>query len=918
MPARPIIEEQYSQPQAVIISHTSLLARELDNQLQQQQISTKTFFLPSAAGDSTKYPRFPQEKNLGSITQLKTTSIDYLFYLYPSLGAVNPSELERFFHSLPQHCKIVIIDNFRYQTRVEQLQPILRKKDCRTVYLGDPFGPFYPPQVTNPVLKAITQVLNHQHLEIQADGQNQLFPTYTPDIVAGTIKAVFNTNTQGQTFYLSTLEPISQIDFANHLKSHASDILNFTPTFEYEADLTTTFQTPDIDRIAATQAQLNWTPDSNLDHAISQTLSMIKEYFQPGINQVREEPAPPLQPTLPTVENRGPVLQPLDKPRLEIPAELKRPMRLHPNLHISPLILFVLAIIATIAIPPYMLYSAINRGANNLDQSFVELEQGRHQQAKILAQESLESFTTARSLLGLHRKFFFVFQDKFNQYDQLLDIGSRLDQVIVSGTDTVLKAEQLYSVIAGTSPSDLETANTALKTSLESLFRHLSLVQASIDKVEIDSSLGSINQLQSIKDKLPEMRNQVESGINLTSILPSLIGGTTPKTYLVLIQNNSELRPTGGFIPAVSLITFDGGRLTNIQTTDVYSLDSKLNGEVIPPEAISTHLGESSWYLRDSNWSPNFPSSALQAEWFLDKELGRSVDGVIGLNLFVLHQLLNATGPISVPGQNHPVSADNLFEIIEYGSQIDYSSTSPQKNELLVPIADGIFTRLLEDQTQTIALARAINSTLQTGQLTLYSNHPEAQEFIDSNDWSGTINNPTCPPHFNQENCTSETFALIEANVGVNRSNYFINRRIQHDLTVGDQGQINHLITVNYQNNAPNNSWPAGRYKTYTRLYAPLHSQPLKATLGDTSLEPVSVTPDLDLGLQEISYVYEIPAGSELTFTVSLRSSQIFNSLEPKSTLTVNWEKQSGTTPDPLSLNITYPSFLKPTQISRY
>ncbi|MBX4206107.1 DUF4012 domain-containing protein, partial [Candidatus Microgenomates bacterium] len=102
----------------------------------------------------------------------------------------------------------------------------------------------------------------------------------------------------------------------------------------------------------------------------------------------------------------------------------------------------------------------------------------------------------------------------------------------------------------------------------------------------------------------------------LSTRLPVLLGMDKPKTYLVLVQNNLELRPTGGEIGAFALVSFDHGKLTDIKVTDVSVADGQLVGKVDPPESLKKSLGESNFWFKDSNWDPDFIVSAQKAEWF--------------------------------------------------------------------------------------------------------------------------------------------------------------------------------------------------------------------------------------------------------------------------------------------------------------
>lgn len=894
---------------ATILSHTSLLARELGSELQAQNIDVDLLYLPSAAGDYAQYPKFSGEKNLSSLSNFRPAKTDYLLYLYPSLGAINPSEYERFFHLLAPNTKIIIVDEYHSQSRLDPLLNSLKHLDYRLALLTDPFGPFHPPQVTNPILKSLTQAENHQPLTLDLDGQSLLYPTFVQDLIPGLIKALFNSGTRSQTFHLSTLESITQQEFIHQLKPLVNDTLDYNPPLEYNHKPTTTNFAPDLDKIAATQAQLNWIPNSHLEPSLSHTLALIKEWYG-GSDQhkisSRTAMSEPL--TISPIPVAPPNLDPATPP-----SRLNWAITSTPRQRGRPFLFLLLILFLIVVIPPTLLYYHVARGSALLFAAYDQLEQGSPGKARETALKSQQTLTTARTLLSFHRSIlFFAFQKRFMRYDQFLDIGTRLSQVVILGSDSVADAQDLYYFILTDQAGDFASLNSTLKSDLDSLYNQLSLIEAGLNKHDIQSSLPDFDNLNNLKSKLPDIISRVGLGINLTKILPEIIGTNTAQTYLLLIQNNSELRPTGGYIAAYGLATFQNGKLTELKFADVYSADAKLDGEVTPPEPLKTHLGEDNWYLRDSNWSPHFPSSAKQAEWFINKELGAKVDGVVALNLFVLSSLLEATGPLDLQGQSKPITPENFFEVVEYGSQITADS---QNTEILLHLTTAIFSKLRTKDIAFAALTKSIDQSLNQTQLLLYLNNKELQSFLQAQNWDGSLNTPSCPVRFNQTNCLNQTFALIESNLGVNRSNYFLGRRLSHELNIGDNGSLNHTITVDYQNNAPSNSWPAGRYKTYTRLYVPLYTELLEIKLDDQTLEATNF-PDPDLGLGEIAFLTEIPAGESKTLTIKLKSAQILN-LNQTSTLALNWQKQSGTSADPLTLKVLYPDFLLPEQLNQ-
>lgn len=914
----PIIEQQSQKPKAAILSHTSLLVGELTNALQTQQIETQLIFLPSALGDLSRSSLTHQHAKVSSITQVKTQGIDYLFYLYPSLGAISPHEYERFFYNTPPQSKIIIIDNFRNQAKTDQLITYLRNHNFRVALLTDIFGPLTTPQYTNPALSHISQALNNQALELMDTGQTPLYPTYSQDVVKGIIKAIFSGNTQSQSYLLSTLEPISELSFSQHLKTHSAEILDHTPPIEYISPAPNPPVLPDPDQIIATQAQLNWSPDTDLDIAISQTLAISHEVYSPPINEsLTQETRPPLSSTPNQSVQSDQVNDIPPKPSLTKPPNYfdlaKKPKTKKRK---KALLLFLSVVLIVFLLPLISLYITITQGISQFSQSYAYLEQGRYQQSQTAAQKSKSSFIRARVTLGITKKLIPLFpKTKYDKYDQQLDIAVRLSDILSLTSTTLVKADQLYSIITNTNTGNFHSANSDLKVSLDSLYQHLSLVQASVDQVDFNSNLFAYDKLKTAKDNLPEMRKTTEQALKLVSILPDLIAQEQPQTHLLLLQNNLELRPAGGLVAVAGLLTFTNGRLTNFQTYNVPTLDSQLDGIVTPPPDIATYLGEDRWFLRDSNWSAHFPSSALQAQWFIDKMLNRPINGVVAVDLYALQELIKATGPVLIPEQTNPITSDNLLENIQFGNQDNESDS--QQTQLLLSLANSIISKLQEKQIHLITLSTVLTKSLSENHLLIYSDQPSIQSMLSTYNWDGSINNPSCPSRFNQQNCTTQTFSLIEANVGINQSNYYLDRRFNHQVNIGQQGQIDHTITIDYTNNSPNNSWPGGKYKTFTRIYTPLHSQLISTNFAGQEIQPVRITPNLELGLQEIAYIYEISPQTESSLIISLRSSQIFNLTQLPGTLAVNWEKQPGTNKDPVSVTFNYPQNLTPRQISQ-
>ncbi|MDO8515404.1 MAG: DUF4012 domain-containing protein, partial [bacterium] len=430
--------------------------------------------------------------------------------------------------------------------------------------------------------------------------------------------------------------------------------------------------------------------------------------------------------------------------------------------------------------------------------------------AQISAASAENSFIKARDNLRQIAPLFKIvyLSEVINNFDRFLSLAERGAQV-------------------GTSVS--QAANNILAANYSQAGNDL--FQASINFGFIEAQLTNpkTRQLFVSQEKylayLPQARSILTFGQEILPYVPELLGQSGRKSYLVLFQNNAELRPSGGFIGAYAIVDFENGKLLSYKINDIYTADGQLRGKVNPPDEILHFLGQPDWFMRDSNFSPDFPLSAKRAAWFLEKSTGQKVDGVIGIDMYVIQKLLKNFGPLVLSDFNETVTADNFFEKAESQAEIDFFPGSTKKKDYLTAVGQALFEKL----TLNDKVARAIFESLNERHLQIYFNDPPAQEALSRQDWSGDLK-------FTGDNY----LGLSEANFGANKSNYYVKREIFLQEDIAKTGEVDTTVTINYQNTSLGEAWPGGRYKNYLRLYVPLSAQFLSASLGDTRKATVS------------------------------------------------------------------------------
>lgn len=475
-------------------------------------------------------------------------------------------------------------------------------------------------------------------------------------------------------------------------------------------------------------------------------------------------------------------------------------------------------------------------------------------------------------------------------------VGERFSDMAVVGIPLIRNFSELADNILGSSVYDPTSLSLSVRNNLSLLYDDISLFQTDVNNAVSDGSFvaGSLAKRVNI-DKFKNLTLQME---NLSQNLPSLLGKDKSKTYLVLFQNNMELRPTGGFIGSFGILTFDGGRVSDLTINDVYSADGQLNGHVEPPTPIKKYLNEANWWLRDSNWDPDFPTSAKRAEWFLDKEVGRQVDGVLATDLQPIKDILKYTGPIFLPDFNMDITSDNLYEKTQAEVQDNFFPGTHKKASFLTALSRSLLAEMSKlGTTGKIGVLKSFYSDLEGRSIQMFFHDDNSQNPISVVGWDGGVNLPDC-----DKGCYPDMMGLVEANVGVNKSNYFIERSENLQVNLTPNG-IDRKLTLTLKNSANSVLGVSGTYKVYVRLISNSDStaSPVKVYTGQASQEFLSDMTTLK-NRNETGVYVEILGGQtktlEFTWSTTIANAGSFN----KYGLYIR--KQGGVPASPVSLTV--------------
>ena len=337
---------------------------------------------------------------------------------------------------------------------------------------------------------------------------------------------------------------------------------------------------------------------------------------------------------------------------------------------------------------------------------------------------------------------------------------------------------------------------TGAKASLtERLKEDLSFIEKAAEEIRsADGDLARVSasilppqfrgELDSAKVKVKKLLSLLDSARRKIPAVLELLGDRYPHRYLVLLQNDTEARPTGGFIGSFMIIDINDGYITKMEFHDVYDFDGQLQEDIPAPEEDIARVS-SSWRLRDSNYSPDFTVSAEKAAWFLQKEKGPSVDTVIAVNQSVVAGLLEVTGPVKIEGLAGPLDKDNYQTVLSYIIESKLAGAENPK-KILEEFISAFRQKLFTSDNWKKSLAVFINACRNKSVL-LYSRNERVQAVFDELGLSGRVTQ-TAPGE--------DYLDVITTSIGGNKSDLYMSQSIQHNTLVNNTGLLVDEVTI--------------------------------------------------------------------------------------------------------------------------
>lgn len=417
-----------------------------------------------------------------------------------------------------------------------------------------------------------------------------------------------------------------------------------------------------------------------------------------------------------------------------------------------------------------------------------------------------------------------------------------------------------------------------------------------VERINTSDLLPPLDSLMGeVQSRITQAQIAIDAAANAFQVLPTVLGGHGPRTYLLLVQNPAEIRSSGGLPGTWAIIHADNGRLTMTKTTSLGQIAQAVSGDRLPirltadeSQLFGSQFGSTP---NDITATPDFPRAA-QIATVVEKRLGVNVSAVFSVDPVGLSYVLAGTGPVTLsPGVE--LSASNA---VPYLLNYLYLNTDFQtQNSTFALAAHRTFDALVTGQGSQVNAIRGLVQAVLRHRVLAWSADPALAKVVDAESLSGAF--PTD---------TAQTPQVgVYLNDGVAGKPEYYLRHSSVVTATGCSGGVQQLrLQTSFQSLMPANAASLPVYVVGTGEFAPrghilmqgLIAGPWHGTIDSLTVDgqPITVTANELDGRQIALLPVDLAPGQLMTVTATMHTG-------PGQTGSgqLTWTPGMGTDPDP-------------------
>jgi hypothetical protein len=356
----------------------------------------------------------------------------------------------------------------------------------------------------------------------------------------------------------------------------------------------------------------------------------------------------------------------------------------------------------------------------------------------------------------------------------------------------------------------------------------LAKAKATANAIDTSGTLSPVTKaVGQLRNALLTASDQAAAANRVVQLAPAMLGHDGDRNYLLLFQNNAELRAGGG-IP---------GSVARLQAVDgsIHLLDQRAGSSfgpyeepVLPLQADTSSLygnitGE---YMQDVTLTPRFDLSAKLAREMWKRDAGEEVDGVLAMDPVTLSYILRATGPVQLP-TGDTLTSDNAVKLLLSDVYAKYPDPTMQ-DAFFASAANAVFEKVSSGDFDTKQFIAALTQGAGEGRLRMWSATGSEQKRLTGTAAAGEL--PT-------ETATTRQYGVYLNDGTGAKMDYYLNKTVAVGSSVcRKDGRPTSVVEVTIKNTAPTNAATSlpeyvtgggafgvepGKVKTLIAVYAP-------------------------------------------------------------------------------------------------
>jgi hypothetical protein len=486
------------------------------------------------------------------------------------------------------------------------------------------------------------------------------------------------------------------------------------------------------------------------------------------------------------------------------------------------------------------------------------------------------------------------------------DLGHGLNagsKVVEAGDVTITTLDPLLSELGFKKEDGAPTSDKSAQERIDFVVNSIPQILPKADQItvkfkEAEEELSKIDPNNypeefkgvKIREKMRtvlEMFKQVSVYISeskpLLESAPYLLGMDSDRQYLVLFQNDKELRATGGFLTAYSVMKVSKAKFEPVSSDDIYNLDSKYKPALPAPQPIvdlikGPYVLSQNIRLRDMNYSPDYKVSMD----LFSKEAGKvgmtGVDGIISVDTGLLVNLLDSLGEIGVSGfGNFSTKIEPkcncpqvIYELESFadvegpiiwdpvtGKIILRPPNSDNRKKIIGPLMNSILANAMAQPKEKLpSLIESIFKSVIEKHVLFYLYDEKVQAAVEGFGIAGRI-----------EDYKGDYLHISDSNLGGRKSNLYVKQEVDQEIKVNKDGLIEKMVTITYKNPEKYDGWLNSVLPNWVRVYVPEGSKLVSVEGLEKQYDMVS-----ELNKTVFSGYFKLrPEGvSKVTFTYTL------------------------------------------------